>query len=51
MTKTIKSDNKIRRCPMLNIRPYNNKELLLFPPSVGDYLPKDHLAHVVDLPR
>ena len=32
----------------LNVRPYNNKELLLFPPSVGDYLPKDHLAHVVD---
>lgn len=33
---------------MLNIRPYNNKELLLFPPSVGDYLSSDHLAHVVD---
>jgi len=33
---------------MLNIRPYSNKELLLFPPSVGDYLSKDHLAHVVD---
>jgi transposase len=32
----------------LNVRPYNNKELLLFPPSVGDYLPKDHLAQVVD---
>ncbi len=32
----------------LNIRPYNNKELLIFPPSIGDYLPKDHLAHVVD---
>jgi len=32
----------------LNLRPYNNKELLLFPPLVGDYLPKDHLAHVVD---
>jgi len=33
---------------MLNIRPYNNKELLLFPPSIGDYLAKDDLAHVVD---
>jgi len=33
---------------MSNVRPYNNKELLLFPPSVGDYLPKDDLAHVVD---
>ena len=32
----------------LNVRPYNNKEQLLFPASVGDYLPKDHLAHVVD---
>ncbi|MDI6642014.1 MAG: transposase, partial [Elusimicrobiota bacterium] len=32
----------------LNVRPYNNKELLLFPASVGDYLPSDHLAHVVD---
>lgn len=32
----------------LNVRPYNNKELLLFPASVGDYLPKDDLAHVVD---
>lgn len=32
----------------LNLRPYNNKELLLFPPSVGDYLPKDDLAHVID---
>jgi len=32
----------------LNVRPYNNKEQLLFPESIGDYLPKDHLAHVVD---
>jgi transposase len=31
-----------------NIRPYNNKQLLLFPPSVGDYLSKNHLAHIVD---
>lgn len=31
-----------------NIRPYNNKELLLFPASIGDYLAKDDLAHVVD---
>src|SRR3972149_1910784 len=33
---------------LLNVRAYNNKELLLFPASVGDYLPKGHLAHVVD---
>ncbi len=32
----------------LNIRPYNNKEQLLFPANVGDYLSQDHLAHVVD---
>ncbi len=32
----------------LNVRPYNNKELLLFPASIGDYLSKDDLAHVVD---
>lgn len=32
----------------LNVRPYNNKELLLFPPSIGDYLREDDLAHVVD---
>jgi len=32
----------------INVRPYNNKEQLLFPPSVGDYIPKDHLSHVVD---
>jgi len=34
----------------LNVRPYNNKEkeLLLFPASIGDFLPKGHLAHVVD---
>lgn len=33
---------------MLNIRPYNNKEYLLFPPFIGDYLPKEHLSHVID---
>jgi len=32
----------------LNVRPYNNKEQLLFPPSIGDYLSKEHLAHIVD---
>jgi transposase len=32
----------------LNVKPYNNKELLLFPPSIGDYLPDNHLAHVID---
>ncbi len=33
---------------MLNIRPYNNKEQLLFPASIGDFIPKDDLVHVVD---
>jgi transposase len=32
----------------LNVRPYNNKELLLFPALIGDYLPLDHLSHIVD---
>lgn len=32
----------------LNVRPYNNKQQLLFPASIGDYLPNDHLAHVID---
>ena len=31
----------------LNVREYNNKQLLLFPPSIGDYLPDNDLAHVV----
>ena len=33
---------------MLNIRPYTNKELLLFPASLGDFLPQDDFVHVVD---
>lgn len=32
----------------LNVRPYNNKEMLLFPACIGDYLSKDHLAWVID---
>ena len=32
----------------LNVREYDNKQLLLFPPSIGDYLPDNDLAHVVD---
>lgn len=32
----------------LNVRPYNNKEMLLFPASIGDYLSKGHLAWVID---
>lgn len=32
----------------LNIKEYNNKQALLFPPSVGDYLREDDLAHVID---
>lgn len=31
-----------------NVRPYNNKAALLFPPTVQEYLPKYHLARVVD---
>jgi transposase len=31
-----------------NVRAYNNKEPLLFPASIGDYLPEGHLAWVVD---
>lgn len=32
----------------LNVRFYNNKEPLLFPASIEDYLPKNHLAHVIN---
>lgn len=32
----------------LNARNYNNKEILLFPASIGDYLSNDHLAWVID---
>ncbi len=32
----------------LNVREYNNKDTLLFPARIGDYLPKDHLAWMID---
>lgn len=32
----------------LNVRPYNNKEMLLFPACIGDYLAKEHLARIID---
>jgi transposase len=32
----------------LNVRNYSNKEMLLFPASIGDYLLKDHLAWFID---
>ena len=32
----------------LNVRNYNNKEMLLFPASIGDFLSKDHLAWIID---
>src|SRR3989338_5724396 len=32
----------------LNVRNYNNKEMLLFPASIGDYLPKNHISWVID---
>lgn len=31
-----------------NVKPYNNKQQLLFPPAIQDYLQESHLAHVVD---
>ena len=37
-----------RRSSGINVRPYDNKELLLFPAAIGDFLPDDDLAHVVD---
>ena len=32
----------------LNVRSYNNKEQLLFPADLGDYLPKNDTVHVID---
>jgi hypothetical protein len=32
----------------LNVRNYNNKETLLFPACIGDYLSKGHLAWIID---
>lgn len=32
----------------MNVREYDNREQLLFPPCIGDYLPSDHLAWVID---
>lgn len=32
----------------LNVRSYNNKGGLLFPPYLGDFLPEEHLAYLVD---
>jgi transposase len=32
----------------LNVRNYNNKAMLLFPASIGDYLSEDHLAWMID---
>lgn len=32
----------------LNVRNYNNKDMLLFPACIGDYLSKDHLAWIID---
>jgi len=32
----------------LNVREYNNKDTLLFPARIGDYLPNDHLAWMID---
>lgn len=32
----------------LNIREYDNHQTLIFPPCIGDYLPWEHLAWIVD---
>ncbi len=32
----------------LNVRKYNNKQMLLFPASIGDFPLDDHIGHVVD---
>lgn len=32
----------------LNVRNYNNKQMLLFPALIGDYLSRDHLAWIID---
>lgn len=32
----------------LNVRAYNNKEALLFPARIGDYLSRDHLSWIID---
>lgn len=32
----------------LNVRNYNNKDKLLFPSAIGDYLSRDHLAWIID---
>ena len=32
----------------LNVRSYNNKEMLLFPACIGDYISKDHIARIID---
>lgn len=50
-TKVIFPDDKTYRGGQnmsLNVRNYNNKEMLLFPASIGDYLSKGHLAWIID---
>jgi len=32
----------------LNVRDYNNKDRLLFPAAIGDYIPHEHLAWFID---
>lgn len=32
----------------MNVREYDNRERLLFPPCIGDYLRSDHLAWGID---
>lgn len=33
---------------MANVREYNNKQQLLFPPSIGDFIEEDDAIHIID---
>ncbi len=33
---------------LLNIRPYSTDLRFLFPPSIGDFLPDNHIAHQIN---
>jgi hypothetical protein len=33
---------------MVNVRPYNNKQQLLFPPCIGDFIPEDDYGHIIE---
>lgn len=33
---------------MANVREYNNKQQLLFPPSIGDFIEEGEAVHIID---